>query len=228
MSWDSENGVMAYCSFVNCTADLYGGAVNWIGPNGILSSCSFVNCSADQYAGGVYWYGDNGYVAESSFINCYTDAYGGGIYFEGANCSLIYPTFEDNNATDGPDWYSIEPLTVINDTKIETTLIAHDMNVGYGVSKKLIVTLKDANDKILIGKQVSIKLNNREYSLKSDTKGHFSITTNDLNLGDYTVDIAFTGDAIYNPSNTTAKVAIRKANTRLVAKYDNGYIFQSD
>ena len=249
--WSGTNGIMTDCSFVNCTAPYDGGAVYWLDENGALTNCIFVNCSAGYggavtmhmncansvaancsfincrakiQGGAICWDGDDGYVCESSFMNCHAGENGGGIYFKGANCSLIYPTFKGNTAQNGSDWYSAKPLNVINDTKIETAISAPDMNAGYGVTKNLIVTLKDTDNHILIGKQVSIVLDNIRHVLKTDSRGQVSIPTNNLNLGDHTADIAFAGDDIYNSSSATSKITISKAKPRLVAKYDNGYI----
>ena len=217
ISWTGDEGTLEDCSFVNSSISSdfgivhSGGAVSWFGKNSLLSGCSFVNSYAGDDGGAVSIAGMNCTVRESSFTNSRAEKRGGGIYFNGPNCSLIYPTFEGNSAQEGSDWYSVYDLIVINDTKTSTVITAPDVSTTYGVSKKLIATLKDINDNILAGETISIVLNNVKYTLKTNSKGQASVAIpTTLAPNTYKATISYAGNDDYKASSTTAKVTVNK------------------
>ena len=70
------------CSFVDCSAGGYGGAIE----AGNAYNCSFVDCSAGYYGGAIYY----GNAYNCSFVDCSAGDYGGAIYCGNAyNCSFV-------------------------------------------------------------------------------------------------------------------------------------------
>ena len=232
--WYGDEGYLSSCSFVDCSAD-YGGAVYWNGYCGNLSGCSFVNCHAfgyfdeeyEEYVGGrggaVCWYGDDGSVAESSFKGCTADEYGGGIYIGSESFSLINPTFEDNYAQEGSDWYSVEDITVIDDSKASTVITVPEyVFTTYGVSEKLVATLEDVDGNPLVGEEVSIVLNNREYTLKTNSQGKVSLSIPTNLLPDaYDATITYAGNEEYASSTTSVCIVVKYVDTEISAVYNN-------
>ena len=234
--WRSYGGgVLANCSFVNSICSSvstslssvsYGGAVYWddFANGGVLRDCTFINSISKSvshstshnyeygsYGGAVYWEANDGSVVESIFINCHADK-GSGIYFKGTNCSLIFATFEE-----GSDWYSENPLVVID--KLPTVISAPDVSTIYGASKNLVATLKDANNKVLAGEEITFLLNNKEQTLTTNSKGQASlaIPTN-LAPNTYLATITYNGKGKYNSSYTTAKVTVNKLTSVVTAE----------
>ena len=220
--WNGWYGNLSDCSFVECSADGDGGAICWNGGYGVLSGCSFVDCYSNGCGGAVCWYGDEGSVAESSFKGCTADEYGGGIYFNADYCSLIYPTFDDNYAQEGPDWYSVEDLNVIDDRVSTVITVPEDVFTTYGVSEKLVATLKDVDDNPLVGEEVSIVLNNREYTLKTNSQGKVSLSIPTNLLPDiYDATIIYAGNEEYVSSTTTVWIIVKYVDTDISAVYNN-------
>ena len=112
--WYGSEGILANCSFVNCSSSYRGGAVYWDGSNGSLVGCSFVNCyasssyssSSSSYhsshvnGGAVYWGGSNGVLSNCSFVRCYVSSSlypsypdGSAVYWGGSNGSLVGCSF---------------------------------------------------------------------------------------------------------------------------------------
>ena len=226
----------------------YGGAVYWdeFAYEGVLTDCSFVNsssisyasigsyviggeCSSISYGGAVYWDSAEGILNNCSFVNSYASAssngysnsYGGGIYFGAGDCSLTNPTFEGNYAKEGSDWYSENPLNITTD-KILTFISASDLIATYGVSKKLVATLKDVDGNILAGEEISIVLNGKEYALKTNSKGKASLAVpTNLAPETYVATITYEGNDEYASSTATADVVVNKADTNISAVYND-------
>ncbi|WP_405303375.1 hypothetical protein, partial [Methanobrevibacter sp.] len=219
VEWYGSNGGISNCSFVNSPDFKWrGGCIYWFGTNGILFNCSFVNFFNRNNGGAIYWTGDNGTIFYCSFVNCSSEK-GGGIYFKGANCSLYYSIFKNTTADVGPDWYNEQPIIVIN--RISTVIFASNLNIDYGVCKELIATLKDVNNTLLAGEQISILLNNVEYALKTDSQGRISLALPNLTPKKYTVIISYAGNIQYDSSNTAVKIVVSKSNTNVSIIYNN-------
>ena len=105
--WSGSDGILANCSFVNCSAHSYssiysydfsdsyshGGAVYWSGPDGSLTNCNFINCSASSssslryninsiysYGGAVEWTGVRCVIANCIFMDCSVSSTSGSRY----------------------------------------------------------------------------------------------------------------------------------------------------
>ena len=219
LNFASTDGSLVGCVFEDCSSD-NGGSVYWANDDGVMSGCSFVNSHADNNGGAVYWAGDNGLVEKSSFEKCSADNYGGGIYFEGENCTLADSTFGINDALEGLNWYSVEPLKVINVTtlKIQTAISAPDVNIIYGNTANLTVTLMDENKTALAGENITVSFNNNIYNGSTDENGQVIIPIPSNLIPDvYIANISYNGTEKYDSSKTTAEVTINKISTALTA-----------
>ncbi|WP_407422919.1 Ig-like domain-containing protein [Methanobrevibacter sp.] len=201
------------CTFVNNSAGERGGAVYYCYKyyKSIDNSC-FINCSAID--GGAIYIDNNSHdiwVINSRFVNCHAEECGGGIYFS-KNCGLINSTFEGCVANNGSDWYSTYPLL----EKIQTSISSNGVYCTYGSDEKLVATLKDRLNNLLVGEQISILLDNVEYTLKTDSNGKVSLAIpTDLIPNEYLATISYAGNAEHGPSNNTVKVTITKISTWL-------------
>ena len=227
--WYGDNGTLVNCSFVKCFSQDTGGAVDWRSPNGVIGNCSFVNCQASNDGGAVYCDGDYGILSNCSFVNS-SSCRGGGIYCAASDFTLINSTFEGNSAQNGSDWYSIYPLNVINitpnDTMFTVLETASDVNMSYGESKKLTITLLDINNNYLAGHPITISLNNVSYAKTTDNNGQVSLDIPSTLLpGSYIAYISYPGNAEqlayisdaglteYMPITTTADITVDKGKT---------------
>ncbi|MBE6486966.1 MAG: Ig-like domain repeat protein [Methanosphaera stadtmanae] len=109
--------------------------------------------------------------------------------------------------------------TTLTINMLSTSITASAVSTVYGVSKKLTITLKDANNKLLVGKTVKVVLNGVTYTRTTDAKGQVSITVlNNLAVKTYTAKVTFAGDSEYLNSAKDVKVTVKKATAKLTAK----------
>ncbi len=100
----------------------------------------------------------------------------------------------------------------------ETKITAPNVSTTYNVAKNLVITLKDANNQILVNKKVTVKVGLITKTLTTNTKGQASIAIASLVPKTYTATISFAGDDQYVKSTATAKVVVAKAKPKLTAK----------
>ena len=101
-------------------------------------------------------------------------------------------------------------------SKISTKLHAADVTTTYNTAKNLVITLKDDNDNVLAGKNITVKLNNKSYSKTTNEKGQANVNVN-LPANKYSAKITFDGEGIYKSASHTAKVEVKKATPKLSA-----------
>ena len=93
-------------------------------------------------------------------------------------------------------------------TKVDTVITAPDVTVESGdPDGKLVATLTNAYGKAL-GVYVTYNLDGADYTVRADSKGQISIPTKDLDPGSYTTVITYFGNGNYNPTTTTANIAV--------------------
>ncbi len=107
--------------------------------------------------------------------------------------------------------------TPVAPTKVATKLTAPKVTATYNVAKKLVITLKDANGKVLANKKVTVKVGTISKTLKTNAKGQVSVAVNTLVPKTYTATIKFAGDNDYKASSLSAKVTVKKAAPKLTA-----------
>ena len=104
----------------------------------------------------------------------------------------------------------------INVSKATTDLTSNDINIVYGDSTNLIITLKSTHGNVLVGKSVTVKLNNKNYIKKTNASGQVLLNVN-LPANKYDAKIGFAGDDTYLSSTHTAKVIVNKATSKITA-----------
>lgn len=102
--------------------------------------------------------------------------------------------------------------------KVATKLSAPKVTATYNVAKKLVITLKDANGKVLANKKVSVKVGSISKTLKTNSKGQVSLNVAKLVPKTYTATVKFAGDSGYIASTLKPKVVVKKAKVKLAAK----------
>ena len=109
---------------------------------------------------------------------------------------------------------SVNSNIVVN--KVSTSLTVNDINIVYGDSANLIITLKDRNNAVLKGKDISVNLNGKDYSVKTGNDGKATLPV-DLIPGKYTAKIKFNEDIIYLSSSVGSNIVVNKVATVLTA-----------
>ena len=109
--------------------------------------------------------------------------------------------------------------TVNSTVKVATTIKAAAVTTTYGTSKNIVITLTDANGKVLANKKVTVVLNGAKKELTTNAKGQVSYAIGTkLAVKKYDATFTFDGDANYVKSTGTAKVTVNKAKPKLTAK----------
>ena len=103
-------------------------------------------------------------------------------------------------------------------TLISTTISANNLNIQALTSGNLQVTLKDANNNLLVNKSVQVIINGVTYKGTTNSKGVASISVKYANAGTYNAVVSFIGDDTYKGSIATSKVTVNKKATTLTAK----------
>lgn len=100
--------------------------------------------------------------------------------------------------------------------RLSTSLASNSINVVYGNSANLLVLLKDANGKPLVGQHIIINLNKKTYDRTTDKNGQVKLSAN-LAVASYSAKITFAGDDIHKSASCTSKVVVKKATPKLTA-----------
>ena len=109
---------------------------------------------------------------------------------------------------------------VIVNSKLESIISAEDVTVRYGdANGKLIATLTNTEGTPLSA-NIVVSLNGVKYTLKSNSKGQVSVSTADLEIGEYTATITYKGNSKYSPSTDTAKVTVTNKLVSMVSAED--------
>ena len=102
--------------------------------------------------------------------------------------------------------------------KVATKLSATGLTTYYNVGKYVVVTLKDANGKVLADQKVVIKLNGKTYTKITNAKGQVTLKVTTLLPKTYTATVTYAGDDTHIKSSATAKVVVKKATLKVSAK----------
>ncbi|WP_292884715.1 Ig-like domain-containing protein [Methanobrevibacter sp. UBA212] len=143
MVWQSPNGRLMNCSFINNHANglTGGGALYWSGSNGYVTDCSFINNTHDYSVGGaVYWYESGAHIINSVFENNAANSVegsGGAIYVFRAGANIIDCNFTDNRAKYGgaiyDNGYTSDVVSSIENCIFKANVaIATDSKMGGG------------------------------------------------------------------------------------------------
>ena len=81
----------------------------------------------------------------------------------------------------------------------------------------MVVTLKDANGKAIANAKVTISINGKNTPVTTDKNGQAKLAIK-LPAKTYTATITYAGDNNHVKSTTTAKVVVKKASPKIIAK----------
>ena len=76
-------------------------------------------------------------------------------------------------------------------------------------AKKVKFTLKDASGKAIKGKKITIKVNGKTFSAKTNAKGVASIKVKVAKKGKFTAKATFAGDNTYKKITKTARFTVK-------------------
>ena len=76
-------------------------------------------------------------------------------------------------------------------------------------AKKVKFTLKDASGKAIKGKKITIKVNGKTFSAKTNSKGVASIKVKVTKKGKFTATAKFAGDNTYKGITKKAKFSVK-------------------
>ena len=115
-----------------------------------------------------------------------------------------------NITYNGNDIYDAKSIvkTVVASTK-PTALVASDVTTTYNVTKELVITLTSNGD-ALANKKINVVVGSINKTLTTNANGQVSLDISSLTPNNYTANIAFAGDELYNKSSTTAKVTVKE------------------
>ena len=103
--------------------------------------------------------------------------------------------------------------------KVATAICAAAVTTTYATSKNIVVTLKDANGNVLAEKEVRVVFNGATKNIKTNAQGQVSLAIGSkLAPKAYPVTFSFAGDDEYLASAGSAKVTVKKAKPKIVAK----------
>ncbi len=78
----------------------------------------------------------------------------------------------------------------------------------------LIISLKDKNNVLLKGKDISVNLNGKDFTVKTGNDGKAALPI-DLLPGKYAAKIEFKGDDIYLATSVNSNIVVNKVSTSL-------------
>lgn len=115
----------------------------------------------------------------------------------------------NNNATSVMRTYSDKEIVTIS---------APDITVGANANGELQITLTDQNNKVMIGKTVSVSLNNVNYTATTDKNGVAKVTFKLATANVYNAIINYAGNDNYAKASSTAKITVKAPETPKVTK----------
>ena len=118
-----------------------------------------------------------------------------------------------------PDYAASSATATVTVSKMATKISSAKVTTTYATSKNVVVTLKDANNKAVEGKTVTLVLNKKPYTANTNAKGQITVKLpTNLAAKTYTATLSFEGDANYAPSTGSVKVVVGKAKSKITAK----------
>lgn len=103
-------------------------------------------------------------------------------------------------------------------TPIASVLSSSKVTTTYGTSKNIVVTLKDSKGNLLVGRKITVTLNNKKYAANvgSDGKARVSVPSS-LAAKTYTATITFAGETNILSKTIKISVVVNKATPKLTA-----------
>ncbi len=118
------------------------------------------------------------------------------------------------------DYNSVSKSIKVNvaDVVISSVLSVSKVTTTYGTSKNIVVTLKDSRGNLLVGRTVTVKLNNKNYNavIQGDGKALIAIPST-LAVKTYTATVTYAGETHISQSSINVNVVVNKATPKLTA-----------
>ena len=178
--------------------------------------------NASRLEGNLYLIGDNG--SETPFNNTYVNITVSSRTYN--VCTDENGSFHLNinlnpgnyNATikyNGRTGYSASNITLkINVLKINTSIISNLLIKYYRNASRLIVHVSDQNGNSLSGAYINITVSGKTYSRRTNETGDANLTIN-LNVGNYTVDLYYSGSNGYSSSRSKVNITVIPVPVRI-------------
>ena len=99
--------------------------------------------------------------------------------------------------------------STINIAKQATKLTVAKKTFKKSATKKVTAVLKDNTGKVLKGKKVTIKVNGKTYTAKTNSKGVATFKVKLTKKGTFKATTKFAGDAYYTAKTTSSKIVIK-------------------
>ena len=96
-------------------------------------------------------------------------------------------------------------------------LSAPTVTIPPKTSKTYTVTLKNANGKGIAKQKVTVKINGKTYTKKTNSKGQVKIKVKFTALKNYKVTASYKGSKIYKKASATGKIKVAKTKTKITA-----------
>lgn len=126
----------------------------------------------------------------------------------------------DDNPDDNPD---VDSGDVEEDNRNKTIINADSINVVYGKEGQLKINLTDENGVGLSDKTILVQVNGNESNVITDSNGLATFKYSNA-VGVYNVFLSFSGDEFYASSDSSAKITISKASTKLKVPSVKSYL----
>jgi hypothetical protein len=121
------------------------------------------------------------------------------------------------------NYNSVSKTVNVKVNQLKTAISAAKVTTTYGTTKNLVVTLKSGT-KVLSGKYVVVKLNNKNYKVKTNSKGQATVKVPaTLIPKSYKATLTFAGDTNYVKSTGYVYVVVNKAKPVFTAKATASY-----
>ena len=125
----------------------------------------------------------------------------------------------------GPDPYKFSKIFTVNltewnptYTQLATQITSSKVTTVYNVAQKVTFTLKDENNHVLSGENVTVNFNGKTYNKVTNANGQVSVDVSaSLVPKTYRATIQFAGDESYKASSGSASVVVSKATPKLTA-----------
>ncbi|RAP51396.1 MAG: hypothetical protein BZ137_09970, partial [Methanosphaera sp. rholeuAM130] len=130
----------------------------------------------------------------------------------------IYNSTIYNNATN-----SIISRNIFNDSKTATiiTITSNNTKPMINDSVKFTFTLKDESNNILANQKITATINNKNYTLKTNSNGTATQTYAPTAAGVQKITVKYNGNKIYDSKTTSTNITVSKINTKLTLTASN-------
>ena len=107
-------------------------------------------------------------------------------------------------------------VTVSKAAAKATKITVSDVEYIYGNSATVSAIITDLSSKAIANMDLTLNVNNKQYSGKSNINGvvTFTIAKNDLNVGKYDANVSFAGNDAYLSTSQSLKINVLNQNTQ--------------